>query len=262
MDYFVQQLINGLTLGSIYGLIAIGYTMVYGIIGMINFAHGDIFMIGGFIALITFLILVSFGLTADPAGPADRAAGRRWRSPRSMAGRSSASPTGRCAHSFRLAPLISAIGMSIVLQNLFADRAGRARQAAAADHHRRLHAASRARRLRRAALQHPDHRRASPRVVLLALFTWLVSRTRLGRDMRACEQDLKMAVAARRRRRPHHLADLRDRRGARRRRRHDVPALLRRGRFLHRLRRRRQGVHRRGARRHRLAARRDARRAR
>ena len=46
MEYFVQQLINGITLGSIYGLIAIGYTMVYGIIGMINFAHGDIFMVG------------------------------------------------------------------------------------------------------------------------------------------------------------------------------------------------------------------------
>ena len=46
MEYFLQQLINGLTLGSIYGLIAIGYTMVYGIIGMINFAHGDIFMVG------------------------------------------------------------------------------------------------------------------------------------------------------------------------------------------------------------------------
>ncbi len=52
MEYFVQQLINGLTLGSIYGLIAIGYTMVYGIIGMINFAHGDIFMVGAFAALI------------------------------------------------------------------------------------------------------------------------------------------------------------------------------------------------------------------
>ena len=66
MDYFAQQLINGFVLGSIYGLIAIGYTMVYGIVGMINFAHGDIFMIGGFIALITFLILVSIGLTVVP----------------------------------------------------------------------------------------------------------------------------------------------------------------------------------------------------
>ena len=60
MEYFIQQLVNGITLGSIYGLIAIGYTMVYGIIGMINFAHGDIFMIGAFVALISFII---FGLT-------------------------------------------------------------------------------------------------------------------------------------------------------------------------------------------------------
>ena len=45
MEVFVQQLINGITLGSIYGLIAIGYTMVFGIIGMVNFAHGDVFMV-------------------------------------------------------------------------------------------------------------------------------------------------------------------------------------------------------------------------
>ena len=57
MDSFLQQLINGLTLGSIYGLIAIGYTMVFGIIGMVNFAHGDVFMLSAFIALIIFMIL-------------------------------------------------------------------------------------------------------------------------------------------------------------------------------------------------------------
>ena len=69
MEYFVQQLINGVTLGSIYGLIAIGYTMVYGIIGMINFAHGDVFMVGAFIALIAFL-----------TAACDRHhLGRRWR---------------------------------------------------------------------------------------------------------------------------------------------------------------------------------------
>ena len=55
--YFLDQLINGVTLGAIYGLVAIGYTMVYGIIGMINFAHGEIFMIGSFISLIVFLLL-------------------------------------------------------------------------------------------------------------------------------------------------------------------------------------------------------------
>ena len=60
MEVFIQQLINGITLGSIYGLIAIGYTMVFGIIGMVNFAHGDVFMVSAFIALITFLVLTSW----------------------------------------------------------------------------------------------------------------------------------------------------------------------------------------------------------
>src|SRR5689334_10328432 len=60
MEVFVQQLINGITLGSIYGLIAIGYTMVFGIIGMVNFAHGDLFCVSAFIALIAFLILTSW----------------------------------------------------------------------------------------------------------------------------------------------------------------------------------------------------------
>ncbi len=62
MEYFLQQLINGVTLGAIYGLIAIGYIMVYGIIGMINFAHGDVFMIGAFIALITIVLLGIAGM--------------------------------------------------------------------------------------------------------------------------------------------------------------------------------------------------------
>ena len=59
MENFLQQLINGLTLGPIYGLIAIGYTMVFGIIGMVNFAHGDVFMVATFIALIIFLAITS-----------------------------------------------------------------------------------------------------------------------------------------------------------------------------------------------------------
>ena len=76
MDVFVQQLINGLTLGSIYGLIAIGYTMVFGIIGMVNFAHGDVFMVSSFIALIGFLILTRLARhLVDRAGVPDRARG-------------------------------------------------------------------------------------------------------------------------------------------------------------------------------------------
>ncbi len=116
MALFIQQLINGLTLGAIYGLIAIGYTMVYGIIGMINFAHGDIYMIGAFISLIAFLVLGVLGITWVPLAlllvlviavvftavygwTVERIAYRPLRG------------------STRLAPLISAIGMSIFLQN-------------------------------------------------------------------------------------------------------------------------------------------------
>ena len=117
MEYFVQQLINGLTLGSIYGLIAIGYTMVFGIIGMVNFAHGDVFMVSAFIALILYLLLTAvLGITA--LGIAlllvlvlGMALTALWSwvieriAYRPLAG------------SFRLAPLISAIGMSVFLSN-------------------------------------------------------------------------------------------------------------------------------------------------
>src|SRR3982751_6686778 len=59
MSQFLQVAINGLTLGSLYGLIAIGYTMVFGIIGMVNFAHGDVFMLSAYIALILFLVITT-----------------------------------------------------------------------------------------------------------------------------------------------------------------------------------------------------------
>ena len=190
MEYLLQQLINGITLGSIYGLIAIGYTMVYGIIGMINFAHGDVFMVGSFTALIAFLFLVSIGLTAIPLAlvvvlllgmaltalygwTVERLAYRPLR------------------HSFRLAPLISAIGMSIVLQNYvqivqgarvkplpplvtggytLVERDGFAVQ-----------------------LSNMQIIVILTTLVLMLAFARIVSRTRLGRDMRACEQDLPMA---------------------------------------------------------------------
>ena len=67
MEYFLQQAINGITLGTIYGLVAIGYTMVYGIIGMINFAHGEIYMIGAFVAVVVFTVLGMLGITWVPA---------------------------------------------------------------------------------------------------------------------------------------------------------------------------------------------------
>ena len=118
MEIFLQQLINGLSLGSIYGLIAIGYTMVFGIIGMVNFAHGDVFMVSSFIAMLLFLALTQvLGIASVPVAfilvmiggmvltslwnwTIERLAYRPLRG------------------SFRLAPLISAIGMSIFLSNL------------------------------------------------------------------------------------------------------------------------------------------------
>src|SRR5437764_2019173 len=190
IDYFAQQLINGLVLGSIYGLIAIGYTMVYGIVGMINFAHGDIFMIGGFIALISFLILVSIGLTAVPVillivllvsmaitalygWTVERIAYRPLR------------------HSFRLAPMLSAIGMSFVLTNyLQVAQGARVKPVPPiiTGGYTLLEKNGFIVRLSNVQIVV-----VITTVVLLAIFTWLVARTRLGRDMRACEQDPSMA---------------------------------------------------------------------
>src|SRR6516164_7664759 len=192
MEVFVQQLINGITLGSIYGLIAIGYTMVYGIIGMVNFAHGDVFMVSVFIALVALTILtgwlgvapivlallivliLAMIFTAIVNWVIERVAYRPLRG------------------SFRLAPLISAIGMSIFLSNFVQ------------------------------VTQGPRNKSIPPMLndvvvlmsgngydvtisykqiaiwlttaVLLAAFAFLVGRTALGRAQRACEQDQKMAA--------------------------------------------------------------------
>jgi len=192
MEVFLQQLINGITLGSIYGLIAIGYTMVFGIIGMVNFAHGDVFMVSAFIALIAFLslsawlgissialalmviLVVAMLFTALVNWVIERLAYRPLRG------------------SFRLAPLISAIGMSIFLSNFVQ------------------------------VTQGPRNKSIPPMIqgefvlythdgfpvtvsykqliiwvitaVLLACFWYLVAKTKLGRAQRACEQDQKMAA--------------------------------------------------------------------
>jgi len=73
MDIFVQQLINGLVLGAIYALVALGYTMVYGILGLINFAHGEVVMVGAMVALTVIQALVATGLGLP--GPAIAALG-------------------------------------------------------------------------------------------------------------------------------------------------------------------------------------------
>src|SRR5260370_13153279 len=72
MDYFLQnlpqQLVNGLETGSLYALIALGYTLIYGILEMLNFAHGDVFMVGAFLAAGVAAVLVHNEVAAVPAG--------------------------------------------------------------------------------------------------------------------------------------------------------------------------------------------------
>ncbi len=193
MEYFLQQLINGISLGAIYGLIALGYTMVYGIIGMINFAHGEIYMLGAFMSLIGFLLMGVLGISYVPLAlflvlliamvftaiygwAIERLAYRPLRG------------------SFRLAPLISAIGMSIVLQN-YVQLAQGARVkplqpiirggfewalSDSADY--KVH------------LSYLQIVIVALTVVLMGGFSLLIARTALGRAQRATEQDMTMAA--------------------------------------------------------------------
>lgn len=108
MENFIQQLINGLSLGSIYALIALGYTMVYGIIKLINFAHGEIYMVGAFIGYTTINVfhlglipslIISMLLCAALGALIERIAYKPLR------------------NATRVAALITAIGVSFLLQN-------------------------------------------------------------------------------------------------------------------------------------------------
>ncbi|ERT98356.1 hypothetical protein P041_01329 [Brucella sp. 04-5288] len=189
MEYFFQQVINGLALGSIYGLIAIGYTMVYGIIGMINFAHGDIFMLGAFMALIVFLIITTFTgmlpvalmlllmmivamlLTGLWSWAIERVAYRPLRG------------------SFRLAPLITAIGMSIALSNFVQVTQGPRNKPVPQllNGSYELFGSGVTISLKQIVV-------IVVTAILLTIFWYVVNRTSLGRAQRACEQDRKMAA--------------------------------------------------------------------
>ncbi|MDO5087026.1 MAG: high-affinity branched-chain amino acid ABC transporter permease LivH [Comamonadaceae bacterium] len=189
LQHYLQQLVNGLTVGSTYALIAIGYTMVYGIIGMINFAHGEVYMIGSYIAFIAIAALMAAGvdstvllmvaafaaaivITSAYGYSIERVAYRPLRGGN------------------RLIPLISAIGMSIFLQNMV-------------------------------LLSQDSREKAIPQLVtgfavggdggsgvmiswmqviifattlvVMAGLTWFIARSRMGRACRACAEDLRMA---------------------------------------------------------------------
>ena len=198
MEYFLQQLINGLTLGSIYGLIAIGYTMVYGIIGMINFAHGDIFMVGAFIALIAItalgfvastgigliilalmlVLVISMIFAAVYGWTVERLAYRPLRG------------------SFRLAPLITAIGMSIALQNYVQIAQGARVKPLQPIINGGYTITERMTEngMFEVRLSNIQILIIVTTVILMALFSLLIAKTSLGRSQRACEQDRKMAA--------------------------------------------------------------------
>ena len=192
MDYYIigQQLLNGLTLGSIYGLIAIGYTMVYGIIGMINFAHGDIYMISAYLTAIILAVIFSFGVTSLPFAllvtllltmiitgvygwVIERVAYRPLRG------------------STRLAPLISAIGMSLVLQNYVQVSQGARNQGIPILIDGVVRFGDKEQFVQITYIQI---------LIVLASFlgmgvlTYIIQKTSLGRQCRATQQDRKMAA--------------------------------------------------------------------
>jgi len=191
LQTFLQQFVNALSLGSLYALIAIGYTMVYGIIGMINFAHGDIYMVSAFIAVTGFTLLASLGISSVPLAlvvvllvsvlftsvygwAVERTAYRPLRG------------------STRLAPLISAIGMSIFLQNMV-----------------QLTQGARVKPIPpmlvggidlltddgfTVRLAYSQILIVVVTVALMSGFSYLISKTSFGRQQRACEQDRTMTA--------------------------------------------------------------------
>ncbi|MGE0737309.1 MAG: branched-chain amino acid ABC transporter permease LivH [Alphaproteobacteria bacterium] len=196
MAYFINQLVNGVSLGAVYGLIAIGYTMVYGIIGMINFAHGEVFMIGSFISLLVFFVLGALGITWIPLAillmlifamvltsiygwALERVAYRPLRG----------AP--------RLAALITAIGMSIFLQNYV-----QLLQGARPKPLQPLISGG----INFYTVKTPGGTDYAVQMsfmqifiivvtlVLMLAFTYIITRTSLGRAQRACEQDRGMAA--------------------------------------------------------------------
>jgi branched-chain amino acid transport system permease protein len=194
MNYFIQQFINGLTLGSIYGLIAIGYTMVYGIIGMINFAHGDVFMVGAFVSLITVII---FGITGTSSVALGIGALILVAAISMVIAGVYGWTIERLAYrplrgSFRLAPLITAIGVSIFLQNFVqATQGARVKplNAIISGGFTILEGNDFVVRI-----TYMQILIVVLTVVLMSGFTYLISKTSLGRAQRACEQDMKMAM--------------------------------------------------------------------
>ena len=189
MSLFLQQIVNGLSLGGIYALIALGYTMVYGIVELINFAHGDVYTLGTFFSL---AILALLGVSDVVHGPAlvgvvavtvigamvlcgltgviiERLAYRRLR------------------NAPRLAPLITAIGMSFILENLMQYWRGPSPVPFPSVIPNPQYA------LGAVTIQAKQIAVIALAVILMVLLQAFVGRTRLGKAMRATAQDREAA---------------------------------------------------------------------
>ncbi len=118
MDIFFQQILNGLVLGSVYALVALGYTMVYGILGLINFAHGEVVMIGAMIALTVMTLLIGPAAGVPPSLIVAMAIAAAMVVCMALAYTIERVAYRPLRNAPRLAPLITAIGMSILLQNV------------------------------------------------------------------------------------------------------------------------------------------------
>jgi len=187
VEYFFELFFSGMTRGSIYALIALGYTMVYGIIGLINFAHGEIYMIGSFTALIVVSVLTYYGFNQVAVIIMAAVAAMVYAAAYGYTVEKIAYKPLRNAP--RLSPLISAIGMSIFLQNYVL-------LAQTSDF------------LPFPALI-PEFDFMEPyasivgsselvifivTAVVMLLLTWLIKCTDIGKAMRATAQDKKMAM--------------------------------------------------------------------
>lgn len=186
MDILLQQIVNGLVQGSVYALVALGYTMVYGILGLINFAHGEVVMVGAMIALsvlqallmaaispvlaILLSLLIAMAVCMALGYSIERIAYRPLR------------------NAPRLAPLITAIGVSIVLQNLAMMIWGREYHAFPLPLNNELHA------LNGAIISDVQIAIVLAAVVVMALLMVIVHRTRMGRAMRAVAENPSAAA--------------------------------------------------------------------
>lgn len=181
METLVQQIVNGLVLGAVYALVALGYTMVYGILGLINFAHGEVVMVGALVALAAIKALAAAGVPSAALLPLGLAVSMAVCMGLGAAIERIAYRPLR--HAPRLAPLITAIGVSIVLQYTAVLIWGRS-----------YHAYPEL--LPTAPLEFLGARvsAAQAAIVVIAALTmggllWLVHRTRLGRAMRATAEN-------------------------------------------------------------------------